>query len=122
VTNQGMVYVRLTVATEGQLLAAELLARLLEPVLKRNQITDADWPDGVDVDAEGRFLIDGTVVDMSDVLGGALRLLDRAARALADARGQDPEAVVAEVRRLAEADASLALAVGFDAPGNSDLD
>jgi hypothetical protein len=117
-----MVYARLTVATEGQLLAAELLARLLEPVLKRNEITEADWPDDVDVDAEGRFVIDGAVVDMSDVLGGALRLLDRVARALAEARGQDPQAVVDEVRRTAEADAGLALAVGFDAPRDADLD
>jgi hypothetical protein len=113
-------YVQKIMAAEIEnLLAARLIARLAVPSLDRRPVAEADFGPDVDVDDEGRLVIEGVTVDMADVLGGSIRMFLYAVREAAKARGIEEKAVLLELLREAEVDVDLASAVGdstTDAP------
>ncbi len=111
---KGLRYVQKIMAAEMEnLLAARLIARLAVPdVVEHRAIEPADFGPNVDVDDDGRLVIEGITVDMGDVLGGGVRMFLYAVRAAAQARGVEEKEVLLELLREAELDVDLASAVG----------
>ncbi len=110
---RGKRYVQKIMAAEIEnLLAARLVARLAVPSLDHRPVVEADFGPDVDVDDDGRLVIEGVTVDMADVLGGSIRMLLYAVRDAAKARGVEEKEVLLELLREAEVDVDLASAVG----------
>jgi hypothetical protein len=114
VNERGKRYVQSIMGAEMEhLLAARLIARLAVPVkVEDRPVEPVDFGPNVDVDDQGRLVIEGVTVDMGQVLGGGVRVFLYAVRAAAQARGVEEKEVLLELLREAEVDVDLASAVG----------
>jgi hypothetical protein len=90
------------------LLAAEVITRFAVAALEGRDIAEADFGDNAVVDADGRLVIDGQVVELRDVFGGGMRILVDAIRLVAEARDEDPVDVARTLLRETQVDVSLA--------------